>query len=195
MLPDYNETTAWLNTFSREFLGEGVETSELNLLQISARALIIFLAALMMFRVAPKRFFAERNAIDVLLVLLLASTLSRAINGPAPLWATIGVGFVLVFLHKAVSWAACRSPAFGKWVKGTPYILVEDGKMREEVMLKHHISKHDLEEDLRLTGSVSDVAQVKIATLERNGEISILKHPKPHTIQVENRVHTGRSAS
>jgi uncharacterized membrane protein YcaP (DUF421 family) len=180
----------WIHEFERTFLGEGVEPSELNLLQMTLRAVILFTAAIIMLRVAHKRFFAERNAIDVLLVLLLASTLSRAINGPAPLWETIAIGFVMVYIHKALTWTSCHYHGFGRWLKGVPYVLVENGKMHRDVMFKHHVSEHDLEEDVRLSGGVEDISRVKTATLERSGEISVLKQPQVLTVAVENGVQT-----
>ncbi len=44
----------------------------------------MFAAALVMVRSGDKRFFARKSAFDVILGFMLASVLSRAINGSAP---------------------------------------------------------------------------------------------------------------
>lgn len=143
-------------------------------MQVMARAMVVFLAALVMLRVGHKRFFARRNAIDVLLMLVLASTMARAINGSAALLPTIAGGFLLIFLHRAFTWLASRSHRVGRLLKGGPTCLIENGVVREEVLRRHSLGPEDLAEDLRING-ISDPAEVERAMLERNGEISVRK--------------------
>lgn len=155
-------------------LGLDAAPHQLTAAQMSVRGVVIFVSALVMLRISHKRFFAQRNALDVLLSLVIASTLARAINGSAAFFPTIVVGFVLVLVHRLVTWIAARSETFGKLVKGTPTPLIEDGKVREETMRRHDLSEEDLDEDLRLKG-IDGPHAVRLATLERNGEVSILK--------------------
>lgn len=154
--------------------GLSVEPRDLALSQMAARALLIFAAALVMLRLAHKRFFARRNALDVLLTLVIASTLARAINGNAALFPTIAIGFLLVLVHRAVSWAAARFGAVARLVKGSSNPLVEDGEVNGAMLRRHDLSQEDLEEDLRLKG-VDRADAVRRATLERNGEISVIR--------------------
>jgi uncharacterized membrane protein YcaP (DUF421 family) len=42
-------------------------------------------------------------------------------------------------------------------------------------MLWNHISKHDLEEDMRLEAKTEDLSKIKAARLERSGDISFIK--------------------
>jgi uncharacterized membrane protein YcaP (DUF421 family) len=39
-----------------------------------------------------------------------------------------------------------------------------------------HISKHDLEEDMRLDAKTEDLSKIQIARLERSGDISFIKN-------------------
>jgi uncharacterized membrane protein YcaP (DUF421 family) len=59
-----------------------------------------------------------------------------------------------------------------------------------EAMKRHRISQHDLEQDLRLNGSLEDPHLVRKAVLERNGEISVIRLPRVFTVAVENGVQT-----
>ena len=136
--------------------------------------MVMFVVALVMLRVAHKRFFARRNALDVLLALVLASMLSRAINGTAAFVPTIAGGFALVFLHRLTTWCAARVPWFSRVVKGRTTELVTAGSIERAALLRHDLSEEDLREDLRLAGA-DDIADVRRATLERNGKISVVK--------------------
>lgn len=163
-----------LMAFLDVLLGLDAEPRELTFGQMSMRAIVIFASALVMLRVAHKRFFARRNALDVLLTLVIASTLARAINGNAAFLPTIGVGFLLILVHRGVSWAAARSEAIARLVKGSPTRLIEQGNVDLRTLRRHDLSLPDLEEDLRLNG-VDGPEAVRRATLERNGEVSVLK--------------------
>ncbi len=42
-------------------------------------------------------------------------------------------------------------------------------------MRRNHMCEHDLEEDLRLDAQMEDASKVKIARVERSGDISFIK--------------------
>src|SRR5947209_5145436 len=152
-----------------QLLGLGMEPKELTFVQVSLRGVIIFLVTLVMVRLSSKRSLAEKTAFDAILLVILASVLSRAINGTAGFFTSIGCSFVLVFLHRFFSWIACRSHAFGKLIKGCPIVIIENGQLNRPAMRRSLISDHDLEEDLRLDAETEDVAKIKVARLERSG--------------------------
>ena len=159
-------------------LGLGAEPKDLTFTQISLRGVIIFLITLVMVRLSSKRSLAEKTAFDAIFLVILASILSRAVNGTAGFFTTIGGGFVLVFLHRSFSWIACRSHAFGKLIKGCPDIIVENGKPLFYMMRRNLISQHDLEEDLRLDAKVEDISHIRRARVERSGDVSFIKAEK-----------------
>jgi uncharacterized membrane protein YcaP (DUF421 family) len=80
-----------------------------------------------------------------------------------------------VLLHRLIGFAAFYSHAFGILVKGEPVVLVRDGRLQRENMLWEHISKHDLEEDMRLEAKTEDLSKIQVARLERSGDISFIK--------------------
>jgi uncharacterized membrane protein YcaP (DUF421 family) len=161
--------------FVGPLLGLGAEPKDLTFAQISLRGVVVFLVTLLMVRLSSKRSLAEKTAFDAVLIVILASVLSRAINGSASFFASIGASFVLVFLHRFFAWTACRSHAFGKLIKGEAVVIVENGKLDRRMMRQNHISEHDLEEDLRLDAKIEELSQVRVARLERSGDISFIK--------------------
>jgi uncharacterized membrane protein YcaP (DUF421 family) len=164
-----------LYNFVDSLLGLQLESKQLTLAQVSIRGVIIFVLTLFMVRLSSRRSLAEKTAFDAILLVILASVLARAINGSAGFFTTIGGGFVLVFLHRFFGWMACRSHAFGILIKGSPVVVIENGQLNHQAMQQNLISKHDLEEDLRLDAETEDVSNIKLARLERSGDLSFIK--------------------
>lgn len=128
-----------------------------------------------MVRLGSKRSLAEKTAFDAVFIVIIGSMLARAINGSEAFFPTIGTGFVLVVLHRLFGVAAYYSHFFGILVKGKPVELVRDGRLQRRNMLWEHISKHDLEEDMRLDANTEELSQIQAARLERSGDISFIK--------------------
>jgi len=156
-------------------LGLSVEPKNLTFVQISLRGIIVFVAALAMVRLGHKRSLSHKTPFDAVLLVILASVLSRAINGSSAFFATIGGSAVLVLLHRLFAHMAYYSHAFGILVKGRPDIIVRDGQCDFRMMLRNHISTHDLEEDMRLDAHIDDLSKVRVARVERSGDISFIK--------------------
>src|SRR5262245_17617982 len=72
-----------LSNFFETFLGLSAQPKDLTFVQISLRGIIVFLATLIMLRLGHKRSLAHRTPFDAVLLVILASVLSRAINGSA----------------------------------------------------------------------------------------------------------------
>jgi len=156
-------------------LGLSVEPKNLTFVQISLRGIIVFVAALAMVRLGHKRSLSHKTPFDAVLLVILASVLSRAINGSSAFFATIGGSVVLVLLHRLFAHMAYYSHAFGILVKGRPDIIVRDGERDFRMMRRNHISTHDLEEDMRLDAHLDDLSKVRLARIERSGDISFIK--------------------
>jgi uncharacterized membrane protein YcaP (DUF421 family) len=162
------------NSF-QTFLGLGVEPKDLTFVQISLRGIIVFVATLMMVRLGHKRSLTHKTPFDALLVVILASVLSRAINGSAAFFATIGGGVVLVVLHRLFAFLAYHSHGFGILVKGRPDVIVRDGECDYRMMRRNHVSIHDLEEDMHLDAHLEDLSKIRLARVERSGDISFIE--------------------
>jgi uncharacterized membrane protein YcaP (DUF421 family) len=164
---------SWRETL-QPWLGLGREAQDLDLIQVSLRGLIVFLFAIAIVRVADKRFLSHKTAFDAVLFFMLASMLSRAINGSASIIPTIGSAFVLVIAHRILAFLSWRSHGMGKLIKGVDDEIICDGQLNRDMMRQHHFSEHDLLEDLRLKG-VEHPSDVKTARLERSGELSVIR--------------------
>lgn len=164
-----------LLTSLEHLLGLGARPEQLTFVQISFRGVVVFIATLIMIRLGHKRSLARKTAFDAVLLVILASVLSRAINGNADFFATLGGGLVLVLLHRLLALIAYHSHWFGNLIKGRPDVVIENGHLVLSAMRHNHISQHDLEEDLRLDIHLQDTSHIRMARIERSGDISFIK--------------------
>jgi len=160
--------------FFGPLLGLGTEPQNLTFVQISLRGVVVFLATLVMIRVGHKRSLSRKTAFDAVLIVILASVLSRAINGSAAFFATLGGGLVLVLLHRLLAFIAYHSHWFGCLIKGESEVIIEDGDFVWTTMRRNHISTHDINEDIRLSMHAEDISKVKKARVERSGDVSFI---------------------
>ena len=151
---------------------------------MTLRAVVVYVATVLMVRLGKKRFMGQSTAFDVILGIMLGSVVSRAITGNAPFFPALVAAAVLLAMHWLFSALAFRSHRFGQAIKGEPRVLVRDGTIDREAMRRAHMSEHDLWEDLRSEG-VSRLEQVAEARLERSGKLSVIKaRPEPKVVEV-----------
>jgi uncharacterized membrane protein YcaP (DUF421 family) len=76
--------------------------------------------------------------------------------------------------HFFVAWGKQVSPAFGRFVDGTPLRLLGRGQWYSETMRRMRVTDDDVMAAARDQG-LKTFEQIEYAFLERNGEISIIK--------------------
>jgi uncharacterized membrane protein YcaP (DUF421 family) len=178
----------------RPVLGLGLESKDINALQMGLRAVVVYVVTVLMVRLGKKRFMGRATAIDVILGIMLGSMVSRAVTGNAPFFPTLVASAVLLLMHWLFSVIALRWHDFGWAVKGRSEVLVRDGRIDWQAMRTAHMTEHDLWEDLR-GQSISHLGQVAEARLERNGQLSVIKaqqEPKVVEVRVAGGVQTVR---
>jgi uncharacterized membrane protein YcaP (DUF421 family) len=183
-----------IEDLARFLLGAGLESKEINALQMGLRAAIIYVVTVVIVRLGKKRFLGRATAFDVILGIMLGSVVSRAVTGNAPMLPALAASAVLVLMHFVFSGIALRWHGFGRLIKGSPRLLVRDGSVDERNLRKAHMTEHDLDEDLR-SKSVSRLDEVAEARLERSGQLSVIKaksEPKVIEVQVAEGVQTVR---
>jgi len=157
-----------------QILGLSAQTRDITILQMSARAVVVFFFAIAIIRIGDERFMGRHTALDVLLGIVFGSVVSRAISGTAPFFPTLAACMVLVALHWIISALSQYSGKFAFIFTGRSRPLIIDGELDRKQMHLTHISEADLREAVRAHGKNVDLSLVKRATLERNGSISIV---------------------
>lgn len=141
---------------------------------MALRTAVIYLAALVMVRLGNRRFMARMSAFDVVVAIVLGSTLSRAINGGAALIPSLVAAAALLVLHWALAALAFYWPPFARLIEGRSRVLVRDGQPRWDELRKSHIPEADLRSAVRMSGHVAELEEVSVARLESDGKISVI---------------------
>lgn len=157
-----------------DMLGLDTPPADLSFTQMALRGVVVLLASLVMVRCAGRRFLGRSAGFDVVLAIVLGSVVSRAINGQAAFFPTLGAGFVLVFLHRLLAIVSCRSHLASRLLKGSDCLIIRNGQIDYAALRRAEFSEDDLLEHLRLRGNVASPKDVAEARLERNGQISVV---------------------
>ena len=179
-------------TETLDILGSG----DPNWWQAVVRAMIVYAVALVLVRVGEKRALGKNTALDVVVAVMLGSVVSRGITSVGPAVGLLG-GAMLVFLHWLLSVVTFHSDRLGTLLKGSPRVLVKDGEIDWSAMKESHISRDDLLAALRSESQLDDVDSVRVARLERSGQISAIerdreKQPRVLSVDVAAGVQTVR---
>jgi uncharacterized membrane protein YcaP (DUF421 family) len=155
-------------------LGLSLKSEQLGFGHMAARAVVMYVALIVLVRFAKKRFLGQATAFDYILVVLIGAVAGRAMTGGAPYFASLFGLSVLVAMHWTFSAASQRSTAFSSLIKGHATTIIRDGRPDKREMAKSHMSDDDLDEDLREKG-VKEPSEVQEARLERSGKLSVIK--------------------
>ncbi len=166
-------------------LGLGREAKDITVLQMALRAAVTFAVTLVIVRLGKKRLMGGNTAFDVIVGVIIGSTVSRGLTGNAPLASTLAAAAAIVAMHWIVSALAVRGRWFSRLAKGEPVLLVSEGRIDPDALRRAHMTEGDLEEALRSQG-MSDIESVAEARLERSGRVSVIERkPEPRVLEVQ----------
>jgi uncharacterized membrane protein YcaP (DUF421 family) len=158
----------------------GPDNGDASAAQLCARAVILFFIGIAYIRIAGRRTFSHATPLDIVVALIVGSNLSRAMTGKAPFWPALAATLLLVALHRGFAMLTLHSTWLAKLMNGQPVVLVRDGVEDPAAMRRHEIGEDDLLEGLRLE-QVERPEEVRLATLENNGRISVVRQRSDST--------------
>ena len=146
-------------------------TPPLELVVRSVFVYVIFFGALRLF---GKREVAQFTPWDLALVLLAANALQPAITGPdASIPGALIIVATLFLLNRAVAMARRRFPVVRRLLEPSATVIGRDGHWVPQALSREDLDDEDLEAALREHG-LSSVSELKLATLEEDGTISVV---------------------
>lgn len=147
--------------------------SDLLWWQMSLRAVLILIFGLVLLRLLGRRAYSQQNPLDIIVAIVIGSTLARALTGNAPFFATLAAMAVLMLVFWLLDHAAARWLWLGRLAKGDPVPLARDHRFDRKRLALWGITEGDIAEAARSRG-MPGVDAVKDAVLERNGRISTI---------------------
>jgi uncharacterized membrane protein YcaP (DUF421 family) len=152
----------------------GPTAGPLTLAQECARALLVLAYGLVAVRLAGRRVFAQWSALDIIVSIVVGSTLSRALTGNAPLWGSLAAISVLLAVHWLLARGAARSTSLSQLLEGRAVRLGEKGAIDPRLVARYTLSEADINEALRGAG-IEHPSDTRSVVLEPSGKISVLK--------------------
>ena len=145
--------------------------------EFTVRAAIVYLALLAMVRLTGKRTVGQFTPFDLIVVMLLAESVSGSVSGQdGSLVGGLIAAITLVALDVLIAVSTSRSKRIDTLVEGNPVVIGRDGVLYKDVLKRERVSESDVEKSLREADC--DVEEMRMAILEADGRISVLKKPQ-----------------
>jgi uncharacterized membrane protein YcaP (DUF421 family) len=139
------------------------------------RGLIVYVFLLVVFRISGKRTLSEATAFDLVLLLIISETTQQAmVDNDHSMTNAVLLILTLVGADILLSLAKQWFPILEPILDGTAVILVRDGQPLKDRMDRERVDIDDILEAARLQLGLEELAQIKLAVLERGGKISIV---------------------
>ena len=140
---------------------------------IRARAVYAFL--LLLLRITGKRQVGQLSPFDLVLLLVLSNAVQNSMNGgDNSLVGGMVSATTLVLLNFSIGWLTTRNKRVEAFIEGRPQVLIHNGELFEEVLIRAQLTHHELNAALRRAGCAGP-HEVRSAVLENNGTISVIQ--------------------
>ena len=153
-----------------------------ELLYTALRASFVYFFLLLVVRVLGKREIGNTSAFDLIVALILGEVVDEIIYGDVTILQGVVAIVVVAIWHLVNSWASFKSQIIDKITGAPPTIIVKNGQIQHKNLAKERLSEEELLSELRMMG-VEDVKEVKQATLEPNGKVSVLQEDWAKPVQ------------
>jgi uncharacterized membrane protein YcaP (DUF421 family) len=139
------------------------------------RTLVIYVFLLVGVRLSGKREIGQLMPFDFVLLLVLSNSVQNAMVGPDnSLLGGIVAATTLLIITKVLNVVGRHAPAFRRRLTGSPTRLVLHGLLLHQNLEREGMSTDELYQALR-EHEVTDLADVELATLELDGNISVIR--------------------
>jgi uncharacterized membrane protein YcaP (DUF421 family) len=129
---------------------------------------------LIVIRALGKRTVGNFAAFDLLVALMLGEIVDEIIYGDVSFLQGMVAIAVIAAAESGNSWLTYWGHGFDTLLEGKPTVLVRDGRLEERGLRAERMSMKDLMGHLRSQG-VQDVREVKMALLEDDGSVSVIR--------------------
>ncbi|GAB3441856.1 hypothetical protein GCM10027517_18350 [Phycicoccus ginsengisoli] len=142
------------------------------------RTVLVYVAILVIIRVAGKRLMAQMNSLDLVVVLLLSNVVQNAIigNDNSLVGGVLGA-VVLVAVNTALDRWAMVSPRVAWLLDGRPTLVVVDGVADRKALRRLGMTQAELLNALQQQGA-DGLAEVRSASMEPGGTLTVQLQPE-----------------
>lgn len=153
-----------------------------ELLLTAARAVAVYVLMLLVVRALGKRTVGNFSAFDLLVALMLGEVVDEIIYGDVRfIQGSVAIA-VIGALAYGDSWLAYSSKRWNAALEGNPTVVVRNGAFDHKGMRAERMNEPEVLAHLRSQG-IHDMREVKLAIVEQDGSVSVLKQPWAEPVQ------------
>jgi uncharacterized membrane protein YcaP (DUF421 family) len=139
------------------------------------RGVVIYLFLWAVFRLSGKRTLAQTSPFELVLILIISEVTNQAmVDSDHSITNAILLIMTLVGMSVLLSVIKHYSPRATRWFEGMPLPLVKDGKLLQDNLDKARVDEGEILAAARITQGADRMAQIKTATIENDGKISVV---------------------
>ena len=146
------------------------------MLIVMIRTVFFYVFIFAIYKIMGKREIGQLSIIDLIVSLLIAELTVISIEdyGKSILYSLIPIS-ILVILQCILAYLSLKKPKFRIFLDGNPSVVIKNGKINYNEMLKQRYNLDDLLAQLREKGYRS-IEEVEYAILESNGSLSVFPY-------------------
>jgi uncharacterized membrane protein YcaP (DUF421 family) len=152
------------------------------LLATALRAVGVYVLVLVVVRLMGKRTVGNFSAFDLLVALMVGEVVDEMIYGDVTFLQGATPIVVVALLHEANAWLTYWGHGLDWLLEGKPSVVVEHGELRRRGMRAERLNEKDVAGLLRLQG-IEDMREVKLATVEHDGQLSVVREEWAENLQ------------
>jgi uncharacterized membrane protein YcaP (DUF421 family) len=142
--------------------------------EAAATTAALYLFLIVVLRALGRRQLGQLTVIDLVVVLLLGSAVETAmIHGNTSLPVGLASAATLLILNRVLTMLFFRHRRLAQLVNGGPVLLVHDGRVLDEHLIRAGMTEADLLEALRSRGFTGPEG-IRAAVLETDGTVSVV---------------------
>src|SRR5688500_16233364 len=153
-----------------------------ELLMTALRAVGVYVLMLAVIRMLGKRTVGNFTAFDLLVALMLGEVVDEIIYGDVAIAQGVVAVAVIAAAQYGNAWLSYWDHGFDRILEGTPTPIVRSGEMVRKGMRHERMNEKAVMHELRLQG-VDDIREVKLAMVEPDGVVSVIKEDWAETVQ------------
>ena len=148
----------------------------IKMIIVMIRTVFFYLFIFVIYRIMGKREVGQLSITDLIVSLLIAELTVISIENydKSMLYSLIPI-VILVLLQCILSYISLKKPKFRIFLDGNPSVIIKDGKINYNEMLKQRYNLDDLLVQLRDKGYRS-IEEVEYAILESSGTLSVFPY-------------------
>ncbi|MGP0578928.1 DUF421 domain-containing protein [Paenibacillus peoriae] len=146
------------------------------------KSVLLVIAGMILLRVAGRKSISQMSVATTVIMISIGTTIVQPIANNQ-LWKALGSAAIFIVALLIIEYLQVKFNWLENLMSGRSKIVIENGQINSKNLRSVRMTVDQLEMRLRQNG-ISNVSDVKYATLEPNGEIGyeLMQHAKPVTI-------------